>query len=153
MAAAMAGGKSKKKKWSKGKVREKVANKVLFDDETYTRFLAEIPKARRAVGPRIRNPLSEWDGRDQRALGQSGLSMRAGVWGRLDTNLLDYPRSRHYCLDSQMKLITPSALVERLKINGALARAAIKELQEKGMIKMVSYHHTQWIFTRDVAAE
>merc|ERR1711924_282538 len=53
----------------------------------------------------------------------------------------------------KMKLITPSALVERLKINGALARAAIKELQEKGMIKMVSYHHTQWIFTRDVAAE
>ena len=44
MAAAMAGGKSKKKKWSKGKVREKVANKVLFDDETYTRFMAEIPK-------------------------------------------------------------------------------------------------------------
>ena len=46
MAAALAGGKSKKKKWSKGKVREKVANKVLFDDETYTRFLAEIPKVR-----------------------------------------------------------------------------------------------------------
>ena len=53
MAAAMAGGKSKKKKWSKGEVREKVANKVLFDDETYTRFLAEIPKVRRArSGPR-----------------------------------------------------------------------------------------------------
>ena len=57
MAAAMAGGKSKKKKWSKGKVREKVANKVLFDDETYTRFLAEIPKVRRArSGPRRRDP-------------------------------------------------------------------------------------------------
>ena len=96
MAAAMAGGKSKKKKWSKGKVRDQVANKVLFDEDTYARLLAEVPK---------------------------------------------------------MKLITPSALVERLKINGALARAAIKELQEKGMIKMVSYHHTQWIFTRDVAAE
>merc|ERR1711924_586003 len=88
--------KSKKKKWSKGKVRDQVANKVLFDEDTYARLLAEVPK---------------------------------------------------------MKLITPSALVERLKINGALARAAIKELQEKGMIKMVSYHHTQWIFTRDVAAE
>ena len=70
MAAAMAGGKSKKKKWSQGKVREKVANKVLFDDETYTRFLAEIPKARRAVGPRIRNPLAV-DGRDQRAPGRA----------------------------------------------------------------------------------
>ena len=30
MAAAMAGGKSKKKKWSKGKVRDQVANKVLL---------------------------------------------------------------------------------------------------------------------------
>ena len=96
MAAAMAGGKSKKKKWSKGKVREKANLMTLFDKDTYARLLAEVPK---------------------------------------------------------MKLITPSALVERLKINGALARAAIKELQEKGMIKMVSYHHTQWIFTRDVAAE
>ena len=80
MAAAMAGGKSKKKKWSKGKVRDQVANKVLFDEDTYARLLAEVPK---------------------------------------------------------MKLITPSALVERLKINGALARAAIKELQEKGMIKPI----------------
>ena len=79
--------------------------------------------------------------------------MRAGVWERSDTNLVDYTRSRHYCPDSQMKLITPSALVERLKINGALARAAIKELQEKGMIKPIQVHHTQWIYTRDVKGE
>lgn len=45
MAAAMAGGKGKgKKKWSKGKVREKVANKVLYDQETYERLLNEVPK-------------------------------------------------------------------------------------------------------------
>merc|ERR1712086_3391 len=96
MAAAMAGGKSKKKKWSKGKNRDQVVNKVLFDEDTYARLLAEVPK---------------------------------------------------------MKLITHSALVERLKVNGALARAAIKELQEKGLIKMVSYHHTQWIYTRDVGSD
>ena len=54
-------------------MRDQVANKVLFDEDTYARLLAEVPK---------------------------------------------------------MKLITPSALVERLKINGALARAAIKELQD-----------------------
>lgn len=47
MAAAMAGGKGKgKKKWSKGKVREKVANKVLYDQETYERLLNEVPKVR-----------------------------------------------------------------------------------------------------------
>jgi ribosomal protein S25 len=33
-------------KWSKGKVREKVANKVLFDNDLYTRLSAEIPKVR-----------------------------------------------------------------------------------------------------------
>ena len=47
MAAAMAGGKGKgKKKWSKGKTREKVQNKVLFDQETYDRCLSEVPKVR-----------------------------------------------------------------------------------------------------------
>lgn len=45
MAAAMAGGRGKgKKKWSKGKSREKVSNKVLFDQESYDRLLTECPK-------------------------------------------------------------------------------------------------------------
>mmetsp|Transcript_26506 Transcript_26506/g.54261 ORF Transcript_26506/g.54261 Transcript_26506/m.54261 type:complete len:110 (-) Transcript_26506:356-685(-) len=91
MAAAMAGGKSKKKKWSKGKSRDVNQNKVQFEEELYTRFLAEVPK---------------------------------------------------------MKLITPSALVERLKVNGSLARAAIKEMEEAKTITRVSYHHAQWVYTR-----
>ena len=91
MAAAMAGGKGKKKKWSKGKVREKVANKVLFEEELYSTLQTTVPK---------------------------------------------------------MKLITPSALVERLKINGSLARAAIKELEADDLIKRVSFHHSQWVYTR-----
>mmetsp|Transcript_30208 Transcript_30208/g.39810 ORF Transcript_30208/g.39810 Transcript_30208/m.39810 type:complete len:112 (+) Transcript_30208:57-392(+) len=91
MAAALAGGKSRKKKWSKGKVREKMANKVLYDEETYERLLNEIPK---------------------------------------------------------MKLITPSALVERLKVNGALARSSLTELHEKGLIKLVAKHGAQQIYTR-----
>ncbi|CAM9390418.1 unnamed protein product [Ectocarpus fasciculatus] len=49
MAAAMAGGKGRKKKWSKGKVREKVANQVLFNEDTYTRCLAEVPKGWRRL--------------------------------------------------------------------------------------------------------
>eukprot|EP00617_Octactis_speculum_P024971 CAMPEP_0185743436 /NCGR_PEP_ID=MMETSP1174-20130828/1181_1 /TAXON_ID=35687 /ORGANISM="Dictyocha speculum, Strain CCMP1381" /LENGTH=98 /DNA_ID=CAMNT_0028416131 /DNA_START=108 /DNA_END=404 /DNA_ORIENTATION=+ len=94
MAAAMAGGKGKKKKWSKGKQREKVANKVLFEEELYTQLQTQVPK---------------------------------------------------------MKLITPSALVERLKINGSLARAAIKELEADDLIKRVSYSHAQWVYTRATA--
>ena len=40
----MAGGKGKKKKWSKGKSRDKVDNKVLFSKEQFDRFHAEVPK-------------------------------------------------------------------------------------------------------------
>eukprot|EP00033_Pygsuia_biforma_P000041 GCRY01000052.1.p2 GENE.GCRY01000052.1~~GCRY01000052.1.p2 ORF type:complete len:106 (-),score=19.67 GCRY01000052.1:66-383(-) len=40
--AASAGGK--KKKWSKGKVREKANNQVIFTEETYNKMLQEVPK-------------------------------------------------------------------------------------------------------------
>ena len=46
MKAAMAGGKSKKKKWAKGKVKEKLANMVMFDKATYAKMMKEIPKAK-----------------------------------------------------------------------------------------------------------
>jgi hypothetical protein len=36
-------------KWNKGKVREKLANAVLFDDKTYERLMAEVPKVRLAT--------------------------------------------------------------------------------------------------------
>ncbi len=44
IAAAMAGSKSKKKKWSKNKSRDKVLNEVLFKEQTYARLKAEVPK-------------------------------------------------------------------------------------------------------------
>jgi small subunit ribosomal protein S25e len=47
MAAAMAGGKGKKKKWSKNKSRDKILNEVLFKETTYERMMNEVPKARR----------------------------------------------------------------------------------------------------------
>jgi ribosomal protein S25 len=46
MKAAMAGGKGKKKKWNKGKVREKLANLVLFDQKTFDKLNTELPKVR-----------------------------------------------------------------------------------------------------------
>eukprot|EP00448_Togula_jolla_P022398 CAMPEP_0170591112 /NCGR_PEP_ID=MMETSP0224-20130122/12229_1 /TAXON_ID=285029 /ORGANISM="Togula jolla, Strain CCCM 725" /LENGTH=114 /DNA_ID=CAMNT_0010914953 /DNA_START=66 /DNA_END=410 /DNA_ORIENTATION=+ len=97
MKAAMAGGRSKKKKWSKGKVKEKLANMVMFDKATYDKLLKEIPKA---------------------------------------------------------KLITPSVVSERLKVNGSVARAAIRHLEEKGLIAHVGEkHHAQMIYTRKVGGE
>ncbi|KAL6205286.1 hypothetical protein ACLB2K_022548 [Fragaria x ananassa] len=38
------GGKQKKKKWSKGKQKEKVNNMVLFDHATSDKLLLEAPK-------------------------------------------------------------------------------------------------------------
>ncbi|XP_030749804.1 40S ribosomal protein S25-like [Sitophilus oryzae] len=37
------GGKAKKKKWSKGKVRDKLNNQVLFDKATYDKLYKEVP--------------------------------------------------------------------------------------------------------------
>merc|ERR1712007_349987 len=46
------------------------------------------------------------------------------------------------------KLITPSVVSERLKVRGSLARAALQELHSKGLIKLVTKHHAQMIYTR-----
>ncbi|CAN1255930.1 40S ribosomal protein S25-2 [Linum perenne] len=47
------------------------------------------------------------------------------------------------------RLITPSILSDRLRvINGSLARRAIRELMAKGLIRMVSAHSSQQIYTR-----
>ena len=48
----------------------------------------------------------------------------------------------------QLKLITPSIVSERLKISGSLARKAIKELVNKGLVKGVSVHSKQGTYTR-----
>merc|ERR1739842_280737 len=46
------------------------------------------------------------------------------------------------------KLITPSIISERLKVRGSLARRALIELMEKGLIKQVVAHSSQMIYTR-----
>uniref|UniRef100_A0A7S1I3J9 40S ribosomal protein S25 n=1 Tax=Eutreptiella gymnastica TaxID=73025 RepID=A0A7S1I3J9_9EUGL len=38
------GGKAKKKKWSKGKVREKLHNAVMWEKNTKDKLYAEVPK-------------------------------------------------------------------------------------------------------------
>merc|ERR1712183_331564 len=46
------------------------------------------------------------------------------------------------------KLIPPSIVSERLKVRGSLARRALIELMEKGLIKQVVAHSSQMIYTR-----
>ena len=48
----------------------------------------------------------------------------------------------------KQKLITPSIISEKLKVNGSLARKAVKELVSKGLIKPLLTHHSQAIYTR-----
>lgn len=45
------------------------------------------------------------------------------------------------------RLVSVSVLVDRLKINGSLARRALIELEEKGIIKEVLTSHTQKIYS------
>lgn len=44
MKAKSGGGKAKKKKWSKGKTRDKLNNAPLFDKSTYAKLYDEVPK-------------------------------------------------------------------------------------------------------------
>merc|ERR1711915_1058836 len=41
--AAMSGGKGKRKKWNKGKARDKLNAQVLFDKSTYEKFNKDVP--------------------------------------------------------------------------------------------------------------
>merc|ERR1719247_3494064 len=92
LAKSKGGASAKKKKWSKGKVREKLNNLVCFDQATYDKMMKE-----------------------------------AASW----------------------KLVTPSAISERLKINGSLARRAIKELLNAGSLRLIDKHSAQQIYTRN----
>ncbi|KAH9978258.1 S25 ribosomal protein-domain-containing protein [Lactifluus volemus] len=83
------GGKAaKKKKWSKGKVKDKAQHAVTLDKTTYDRILKEAPTFR---------------------------------------------------------FISQSILIERLKINGSLARIAIRHLEKEGAIKRIVHHHGQLV--------
>merc|ERR1712080_71102 len=50
---------------------------------------------------------------------------------------------------AMFKLVTPSVISERLKINGSLARRAIQELLNAGSIRCIDKHSAQKIYTRN----
>ncbi|KAK9454454.1 ribosomal protein S25 [Dipodascopsis uninucleata] len=92
-AAATAGGKKTKKKWSKGKVKDKAQHAVTLEQATYDKLIKDV---------------------------------------------------------STYKLITVSVLVDRMKVNGSVARAALRELEAMGTIKPVVSHSKQMTYTRAV---
>ncbi|KAG4301818.1 hypothetical protein PCANB_002079 [Pneumocystis canis] len=83
-----------KKKWSKGKIKDKSNNAVVLDEALYERLYKDV---------------------------------------------------------AYYRLVTVSVLVDRLKINGSLARKALTTLSEQGIIKKVDHHHAQAIYTRATA--
>lgn len=85
----MAAGKQKKK-WSKGKVKDKAQHAVLLDKTTSEKLYKDVQSYR---------------------------------------------------------LVTIATLVDRMKINGALARQCIDDLEEKGMIKPVVTHSKMKIYS------
>ena len=90
-APSSSGGKSaKKKKWSKGKVKDKAQHAVVLDKATYDRIFKEVPTFR---------------------------------------------------------FISQSILIERLKVNGSLARVAIRHLEKEGLIKRIVHHSGQLIYS------
>ncbi|EPQ59686.1 ribosomal protein S25 [Gloeophyllum trabeum ATCC 11539] len=46
------------------------------------------------------------------------------------------------------RFISQSILIERLKVNGSLARRAIAHLEKEGQIKRIVHHSSQLIYTR-----
>ncbi|RYO81469.1 hypothetical protein DL766_004057 [Monosporascus sp. MC13-8B] len=92
---ASSGAKKQKKKWSKGKVKDKAQHAVLLDKATSDKLYKDVQSYR---------------------------------------------------------LVTVATLVDRLKINGSLARRCLKDLEEKGQIKPVVTHSKMKIYTRAVGA-
>ncbi|KAJ5332632.1 40S ribosomal protein S25 [Elasticomyces elasticus] len=96
MAPAATGGKKQKKKWSKGKVKDKAQHAVVLDKATNDKLQKDVQSYR---------------------------------------------------------LITVATLVDRLKINGSLARQALNDLEANGQVKKVVGHSSLSIYTRAVTAE
>lgn len=93
-AAAMAGGKKSKKKWSKKSHKDKAQHAVILEQDKYDRMMKDVPSYR---------------------------------------------------------YVSVSVLVDRLKIGGSLARKALRHFEQEGVIKPVSKHSTQAIYTRATA--
>merc|ERR1712046_169416 len=99
--------------------------------------------------------------KDFLAKSKSGASAKKKMWskGKVREKLNNMVCFDQNTYDRMMKeaatfkLVTPSAISERLKINGSLARRSIQELLKAGTIKLVDKHSAQYIYTRNTTDE
>jgi ribosomal protein S25 len=66
------------------------------------------------------------------------------TWARSDRILKEVPTYR---------VITVSTLIDRMKVNGSLARRAIAFLEKEGHIRRVVHHNAQLVYTRATAGK
>ena len=137
-------------------MREKLNSKVLFDEDTWTRFQNEVPK--------VSSQITSFHFTSLRLLSCMQISTTLYHFHLDDSQFIIAITIIHlfcyFCVPystpslnvvPQMKLVTPSALVERLKINVSLARAACKQMAEEGKLTVVESHNKQQIYTRVAA--
>ena len=126
MAAAQAS-KGKKKKWSKGKMREKAANQILFDKETYDRFYKEVPK--------------------MKCITIASVTERFKIGGALARKAFrvrNTLRSKDYSINIRHLANINCTLTLRTSIALMLSKT---ELESKGLIKQTYYHRGMPIYT------
>ena len=120
-------------------MKEKVNNLVLFDkvgNEELWSWLARRRKEKKEKeNPRrLTSPFSS-PSAFQKPTDQNPAPLQATY----DKLIQEVPK---------YKMITPSILSDRLRINGSLARAAIRHLLDEGAIRPIVESHHQYIYTR-----
>ncbi|KAF7142570.1 hypothetical protein RHSIM_Rhsim05G0072800 [Rhododendron simsii] len=122
----------------------------------------QAPKKEKAPPPSSK-PAKSGGGKQKKKLGcvvgdgfGVGLSKKLQKWSKGKqkekvNNMVLFDKATYDKLLSEApkyKLITPSILSDRLRVNGSLARKAIRDLMARGVIRMVSAHSSQQIYTR-----
>merc|ERR1711981_421880 len=97
----------------------------------------EVPHHRVTMGPKEQKTKEQ---KAKAAMSSSKGKKKKWSKGKLNAEVPKY------------KMITPSILVDRMRVNGSLARYCINMLWKEGKIKPVSKSRAQWIFTRDTSA-
>ena len=130
-----------KKKWAKGRVREKINNLVVLDQKLHDRLFKEIPKVRDCA--RACGCCSDWDGVVWRyAVNRYCIAWLIHVGVSLALVVVNFVL--------QLKVVTINTMTEKLKVNGSLARACIRELVSLGHLKPVFTNNRISVWTRTV---
>lgn len=127
----------RKKKWSKGKTKDKANNAVVFDKPTFDRAMKEVSPAfhtRLPAGSSLTDPRFFFCYQVPTYKMISQCVFGVGISSR--------PRSQAYKFCPHR-----SVLIDRLKINGSLARLVIKHLAEEGQIKPIIHSRAQLVYS------